>query len=110
VNGREVRRADHRFGPVARADLLLNASVDERVTSFVSRQKSARRHKHGRVWICGRPRATFIRSGHLPESSPSTLPGLFRIRGGIRSASHGITAKHGMSETSGTTVNVVEPI
>jgi hypothetical protein len=33
----------------------------------------------------------------------------FRIRGGIRSG-HGITAKHGTSEPSGTTVNVAEPI
>jgi hypothetical protein len=39
-----------------------------------------------------------------------TGPLRFRIRGGIRSVSHGITAKHGISETSGTTVNVVEPI
>ena len=44
------------------------------------------------------------------DARQAHIPGLFRIRGGIRSASHGITAKHGISETSGTTVNVVEPI
>ncbi len=55
------------------------------------------------------------RQNHAERSSQEfaehiNVPLRFRIRGGIRSVSHGVTAKHGTSETSGTTVNVVEPI
>jgi serine/threonine protein kinase len=56
------------------------------------------------------PIRRLLRRWEFAEHIIGIGPLRFRIRGGIRSVSHGITAKHGTSETSGTTVNVVEPI
>jgi hypothetical protein len=50
------------------------------------------------------------RRDFAPATISTYLRGSVQIRWGTGFVSHGITAKHGTSEMSGTTVNVVEPI